>query len=47
MNKSKTILKKKTTKKYAFRETYTGCTDTSDPDTTSPTTLTTTHLLKR
>ncbi len=47
MTSLKQLPRKKTITRYNYQETLSLCLATSDPDTTSPTTLSTTHLLKR
>jgi hypothetical protein len=47
MKKQNKLPLKKTIKKYSFRDTFSGCTATSDPDPTTTTTLSTTHIWNR
>jgi hypothetical protein len=48
MNYSNKLPQKKITKRYSYQETLNNCSATSDPDTTSPSPLTTTtHIFKK
>lgn len=47
MNKLNKLPAKKTLARYSYRESFSGCPTTSDTDTTSPLTLTTTHIWKK
>ncbi len=47
MKKINKLPQKKTVSIYFFKETLSLCNATSDTDTTSPTTLTTTHVFKK
>ena len=47
MTKQSKLPQQKTMTKYYFQATLCACSATSDTDTTSPLTLTTTHILKK
>jgi len=47
MNKLNKLPRKRTFRKYSFQPSFGLCTTTSDPDTLSPSPLTTTHIFKK
>ena len=47
MKKTNELLRLKTIKRYKFQSDFSICTTTSDPETTSPSPLTTTHIFKK